>query len=356
LKDWQKAALVYIGTVIGAGFASGQEILRFFVVYGKESFWGIAISGVLFGLIVSCVLCKTYEKKIQGADEYYADIAGNTVTALLNLVVSLFMFSSFCVMNAGSGALFNEQLNLPAWLGILVMCLLCAFIFLKDISGIVGLNSIFTPLMILGILFLGAYVFVTKKTLHTLSCHGIFQNWFISCMVYISYNTLTTVPVMSALGKLIHKKSDAIKAGVMCGITLFALSAVLWFVLSTRTKWSMQLPILHAMAGISKAANILYIPVLYIAMLTTAVSSGFGVIKTINARFNINGLFIIAVMCALAAIISLSGFSQLVEKLYSLFGVAGLGVLVIVLIDGIKYLSIGKPRKSKEKRKKRSNY
>jgi hypothetical protein len=33
-----KCAFAYVGTVVGAGFASGQEILRFFTVYGGYSF------------------------------------------------------------------------------------------------------------------------------------------------------------------------------------------------------------------------------------------------------------------------------------------------------------------------------
>ena len=39
-----KIAFTYIGTVIGAGFASGQEILRFFSVYGAYSIYPILIA------------------------------------------------------------------------------------------------------------------------------------------------------------------------------------------------------------------------------------------------------------------------------------------------------------------------
>lgn len=35
-KNWVKIASIYIGTVIGAGFASGREIIEFFGIYGLK--------------------------------------------------------------------------------------------------------------------------------------------------------------------------------------------------------------------------------------------------------------------------------------------------------------------------------
>jgi hypothetical protein len=37
-------ASAYIGTVVGAGFASGQEVLLFFATCGYEGLWGILVS------------------------------------------------------------------------------------------------------------------------------------------------------------------------------------------------------------------------------------------------------------------------------------------------------------------------
>ena len=38
MRDTLRIAGVYVGTIIGAGYASGQEILQFFTGYG---WWGI---------------------------------------------------------------------------------------------------------------------------------------------------------------------------------------------------------------------------------------------------------------------------------------------------------------------------
>ena len=43
-----KIAVVYAGGVIGAGFASGREILQFFIEHGESGLWGAVIACVLF--------------------------------------------------------------------------------------------------------------------------------------------------------------------------------------------------------------------------------------------------------------------------------------------------------------------
>ncbi len=44
-----RVGFTYIGTVVGAGFASGQEIMQFFTVYGIGGIWGIVVVLFLFG-------------------------------------------------------------------------------------------------------------------------------------------------------------------------------------------------------------------------------------------------------------------------------------------------------------------
>ena len=57
-KELDEDCFIYIGTVIGAGFASGREIIEFFGVYGVKGIFGMIISGVLFSLAGSLLLIK----------------------------------------------------------------------------------------------------------------------------------------------------------------------------------------------------------------------------------------------------------------------------------------------------------
>ena len=52
MKNVFKIVFVIIGTLIGAGFASGQEIYVFFFSYGIKGFIGIIISSVGMGVLI----------------------------------------------------------------------------------------------------------------------------------------------------------------------------------------------------------------------------------------------------------------------------------------------------------------
>ena len=74
LKNVSKVVMVIIGTLIGAGFASGREIYLFFMEYGKLGQIGIIISGILTGLISYLVLKKVKEKQIESYEDLLENI------------------------------------------------------------------------------------------------------------------------------------------------------------------------------------------------------------------------------------------------------------------------------------------
>ena len=52
MRDILKVVFVIIGTMIGAGFASGQELYLFFFSYGIKGLIGILISSFIMGFVV----------------------------------------------------------------------------------------------------------------------------------------------------------------------------------------------------------------------------------------------------------------------------------------------------------------
>lgn len=51
-------AFVYVGTVVGAGFATGREIVEFFLKFGWFGFFGILVSGGMFTLLGAKLMIK----------------------------------------------------------------------------------------------------------------------------------------------------------------------------------------------------------------------------------------------------------------------------------------------------------
>lgn len=81
-----KIAGVFISTVIGAGFASGQEIVTFFIRYGRSGLLGLGVAGALFILYGWGILSCVYKNKIRTYSEFTDQIAGRQAGRVLSWI------------------------------------------------------------------------------------------------------------------------------------------------------------------------------------------------------------------------------------------------------------------------------
>ncbi|HZK57742.1 MAG TPA: hypothetical protein VFD17_05475, partial [Clostridia bacterium] len=158
-------ASVYIGTVIGAGFASGQEVLQFFGKYGYKGILGITVITVLFSLLGASVLNIVYTRKIRSLEEFTMIYFGEAFFVVINIVLTFLLFISYVVMLSGSGAVANENFQIPYAYGIFAMAAITLYVFIFGIEGIAKANNIAVPLLILIILWVGMITIYKNKML-----------------------------------------------------------------------------------------------------------------------------------------------------------------------------------------------
>lgn len=107
-----KIAMAYTGTVIGAGFASGQEILQFFTRFGYPSFLAILLSTALFILVGLKMLKVGSYLQVKSFRGITAHVFGP-----LSPLVDLYLCGAFLLlcgaMFAGAGAIFKEHFGRP---------------------------------------------------------------------------------------------------------------------------------------------------------------------------------------------------------------------------------------------------
>ena len=98
LKNGFKIAFVYVGLVIGAGFASGQEIMRYFVKYNTRNLSGVVAATLMFICVAFLILKRTYKYNIKSFDEYIRAVAGRAAPIVRALVTLLCLrgFSLCC--------------------------------------------------------------------------------------------------------------------------------------------------------------------------------------------------------------------------------------------------------------------
>lgn len=329
--------MCYVGAVIGAGFATGQEIVSFFIEYGVWGGVGVAVCGVLFFAYGYVALAKIRRRNISSFSGYFNDISGKGLGKIIEIIAYAFMFASFCVMVSGSGAVAEQMFGMQT-AGVVAMSVLCFFIFLKGVNGMVVVNAVMTPLIAIGIILVSAIALLNDSTevFRVFGEKSATDNFLVSSIVYVSYNTVTLIGVLLPLKKKITTQKVAFYSSLLSGLALAAMGGLLWLVLWILREdiGGVEVPMLYV-ASLSGVMH-LYAAVLYMAMITTASSSGFALIEYVKSKTRLGTLPISAFLCIISIPLAYVGFANLVDKLYRFFGVVGAFVLFAVLLDGAR--------------------
>lgn len=331
---------IYTATVIGAGFASGAEIEIFFARHGVVSLIGIALVTLLFSLSSVSVLLRVHVSKVTSFKEYLSFIASEKLAAAIDLICMLFLFSCFCVMVAGIGAVARQQFGFNPFFACLAFLAVCYIIFCFGIKGIAAASALLAPIMILGMLVASVCSFFGAASAFFDEFTCIYDNFFVSAAVYVSYNILTAAAVLATLGSYIKGKRAALLAGVG-GSVLLGVTALFIVLALLRLKTISEIPMLIAAALLSPVFEFYYSLVLIFAMLTTAVSCGFALTSRLCDFFKVKRWLFCLFICVLALFISEFGFVQLVGKLYGFFGYLGILLLALILIDLYRLIKKG---------------
>lgn len=335
-RGWNKIATIYIGTVIGAGFASGQEVIQFFGVFGYKSIMGLLLATILFSLVGAIILLKVYNNKIEGYEEYIRPVFGRKLGGIIELIITTSLFVGYVVMLAGSGAILHQQFGLSINIGIYLMALLTFTTFIFSVKGISAVNSILVPILLVGIVLIGTRV-IMKEGLNFSNYHGATftktGNWATSAILYVSYNTITALVMMTSLLSLVNNRRTAIKGGVLGGIGLgvlaiFLLIPLLIYYTDVHT---LEVPMLKVAESLGERIKYFYGIILWCAMFTTAIASGFGCIKRVSSTIKVNQTFVALIFCSITMPLAKIGFSKLVSTLYPIFGYLGLIILISIV-------------------------
>lgn len=231
-KNIFKVASIYMATIIGAGFASGQEIMQFFTSYYEGGFYGIVLAGVLFSIIGYVVLDKVYSERIRNYEEFLFPTVGWFLGWVMEILVTLFMISVFCIMIAGAGGIVSDKLNISNQLAVLIVAIICAMVFFTEIKGIMNISSIVTPILIFGIMGFGLYIIFSKE-MSVFSFYGSISkfthNWVFSSLLYVSYNSITSIVVMCSLLPYLKSRKTAALGGVFGGLMLCLMAIIINF-------------------------------------------------------------------------------------------------------------------------------
>lgn len=338
IKSILKIAFVYIGTVMGAGFASGQEMLVFFAVHDKQGIYGIILTSLLFFVIGWIVLRLILEFQYTSYKDFISDITGEKIATIFEAIVIIFMFTCFSAMIAGCGALLKQKLEIPYIVGCLALSIICYFTFLYGTKGIVIINSFLAPVIIIGFFVLVIYIWFFNQVSTSATSSIVLQNnWVKSSVLYISYNIITAIVILITLHKYVTNKKIAFFSSLISGsfFGVVGVSIVIISIINYSQISSIEIPMVYLVSKYAIKLDQIYIIVLLAAIVTTAVSNGHGILEKYRKN-NLNKKKYSIILIISGFIFAQLGFSGLVSNVYPLFGYIGLFEILVIIIFFIK--------------------
>ena len=327
MKNIIKIIMVIIGTIIGAGFASGKEIYNFFFIYGKYGFFGIILTGILNGIIIykTLIICKNnninnYEDFLKIINYKYPKL-----NEIIKTIVIFFLIFSFYIMVAGFSSYMKLEFNINKFISAIIFLIITYFILNKNIQGLLKINIILVPFIILLIIYLGINSYPDiMQNMWKLEIKNNFK-WILDSLIYTSYNAIILIPILISLKKYIKNKKELIFISFISLIIIILLALFIFICLLSGNiyiKFS-DMPMIEVVKKYGNIIKYLYGLVIIVAIFTSTISTGYSLLENISKNKKEYNKYLI-LLCISAIFISNIGFSNLVTIVYPIFGLFGL--------------------------------
>ena len=96
--------LAYVGVLTGAGLASGQEIMQYFISFGKSGLFGLIGIGLLHIFVGGIILQMGSHFIAESHIDVLEEVSKKSVTKLMDFSLILNCFLMGFVMIAGAGS------------------------------------------------------------------------------------------------------------------------------------------------------------------------------------------------------------------------------------------------------------
>ena len=330
-------AALYVGTIMGAGFASGREGWQFFGVFGNAGYLGLCLTGILFilmGMMVSYI-ARSLETDDMGKIIIMSD--DPRISSGVGYFLSAILYTIIASMSAAGGSFLYQQFGLHKAIGGGIIVFLTIITVLGNFERISKVFKKIVPILFtvdLAICILVIFSDIDQSGATSgFPVSSMTPNWFVAAILFISYNMLGMIPMLGASSLNAKSLKHSILGSALGGLLLALLTFILIFALSKDMAFtqSMDLPMLAYSARLGKVANILFGTVLFFAIYSAATSTYYGFSTKIKETPKKK--YILIVGAIIGGCVGLTGFSTLVAYLYPTEGYIGVVIMVLITIN-----------------------
>lgn len=339
----------FIGLIVGAGFASGQEILQYFTSFGMVGTFAALISTVLFAYVGMMMMWLGSKFKATGHNDVVHKITGsgwfgNTLSWLIDVILILTLLCFGIVMLAGGGSNLEQQFGWPTWAGTTLMAIITFLAGMLRIDAVVKIIGNVTPLLIIFILIIAIFcIFTLDGSLghlnHLAQGHKpAINNWVVSGINYVSLNVGLGASMTFVMGGNEKNSKIAAIGGLLGGFVLGLMIIVSHLAIFSKIDvvGHLSLPMLGLVNEISPILGFIMAIVVYLMIFNTCL----GMFYSLATRFSDAGTskfkVIFTVTLIIGYIVSFVGFTDLMAILYPIIGYFGVLMILVLIYAPIK--------------------
>lgn len=333
-------AAMYVGTIMGAGFASGREGWQFFGVFDIKGYIGIAIAGTLFivlGMMVAYI-ARSLDTDDMGKVILFLD--NPKLTNAMGYFMAAILFTIIVSMSAAGGSFLSQQFGLPQWVGGALIVVMVISTVLGNFERISHVFKYLTPLLfVIDITLCLIILFSSIEQSGATSgfpVSAMAPEWYIAAILFVCYNMLGMIPIVAASSINAKSKASGVMGAGLGGLMLSMLTVLLISALRKDMAFtqSMDLPMLAYSAKISPVANLLFGFVLFMAIYSAATTTYYGFTTKLKdspkKKYLIIGGAVVGFFCGL------TGFTTIVAYLYPIEGYIGFFIILSIMINFVK--------------------
>ncbi|MFG6117749.1 YkvI family membrane protein [Thalassobacillus sp. B23F22_16] len=330
----------FIGVIVGAGFASGQEVLQYFTSFGIMGIIGAILATALFAYAGMALVWIGSRVKTTSHKEVIYQISGKVLGTIIDYVLIFTLFGVGVVMIAGAGSNLNQQFGLPVVAGTILMTLLVLMAGMLKVDRVVNIIGGITPFLILFVLLISVFSFMTADgSFAELDSQAnelttTLPNWFISAINYVSFNIAVGASMALVMGGAETNRKTAALGGLFGGLGIGILIILSNLAIFTKVEYAGQadMPMLAIVNDVSPVLGVIMSIVVFAMIFNTALSmfysfaARFSTVETKQFKVFFTGTMVVGF------IVSFFGFTKLVAYFYPLIGYLGLTLIAVLIV------------------------
>ena len=345
-----KMGSAFVGIIVGAGFASGQEILQYFTSFGYLGTIGAIVSTILFAYLGMTLTKVGSRLQTLSHKEAIYTISGRWLGLIVDAILVFTLFGVGVVMVAGAGSLLNQQFGLPVFLGSLILIVLMIITMLLQVNKVIGVIGSITPFLILAVVAAAVYSLFTMDTSFAelepiaLKQESEFGHWLIAAINYASFNIAVGAGMSIVMGAAEKNERIASLGGLVGGLIIGVLIILSHLAIFSQVDVvaAYDMPLLKIVDQIGPGLGIIFSIILFGMIFNTGVSMFYGFVVRFSQPGTTNFVIWTFIVSITGFIASFVGFTDLVAKFYSLIGYLGVFLILALIYAPFKLKKIEK--------------